>query len=190
MTSQIEHLVHGAGIGAPIAFVVIYAVLTVALVPGSVSSVAAGALFGALWGTLLTVAGATLGATGAFLIARRLGRAPLRARSGARIQRLDRWVAQHGVLAVLYVRLVSLFPFTAVNYGFGVTGVTTRAYVAATAAGIVPATYALVALGGSLKHPGSPGFVAALTMVLILALAAPLTDRALRRRGGSPRAAR
>jgi uncharacterized membrane protein YdjX (TVP38/TMEM64 family) len=125
MTSQIEHVVHGAGIGAPIAFVVIYAALTVALVPESVSSVAAGALFGALWGTLLTVAGATLGATGAFLIARRLGRAPLRARSGA-------------------------------------------------------ATHAFVAFGGSLKRPGSLGFVTALTMVFVVALAAPLTDRVLR----------
>jgi hypothetical protein len=80
MTSWIEHIVDDAGIGAPIAFVAIYALLTVALVPGSAPSMAAGALFGAVWGSLLTVLGATLGATAAYLFARSVGSAPLRAR--------------------------------------------------------------------------------------------------------------
>jgi uncharacterized membrane protein YdjX (TVP38/TMEM64 family) len=182
MSRQIEQLVHGAGIGAPIAFVALYALLTVAVVPGSVSSVAAGALFGAVWGTALTVLGATLGATGAFLVARRLGRAPWRARIPGRFERLDARLARHGFLTVLYVRLVPLFPFNAVNYAFGLTAVGTREYVTATALGIVPATFAFVALGSSLTDPGSPRFLLALAMVLVVALAAPLADRELRQR--------
>ena len=87
MTHSIEQLVETAGIGGPVAFVVIYALLTVAMVPGSIPSVAAGALFGGALGTALTALGAMAGATGAFLIAKRLGRAPLRAR--ARFERLD-----------------------------------------------------------------------------------------------------
>jgi uncharacterized membrane protein YdjX (TVP38/TMEM64 family) len=50
MSDDIQNLVDGTGIGAPIAFVVLYALLTIAFVPGSVPSIAAGALFGAVWG--------------------------------------------------------------------------------------------------------------------------------------------
>lgn len=182
MISEIGSLVREAGIAAPIAFVLIYAALTVALVPGWVSSVAAGALFGAAWGTLLTLLGAILGATVAFMVARRLGRARLQARGGRRFDSLDRWVERHGFLAVLYVRLVPLFPFNAVNYAFGVTAVRGRDYLAATALGIIPGTFAFVALGSTLGHPGSPGFLAALGLTLALAVLAPLVDRKLRRR--------
>jgi len=178
---MIEHLIGDGGAATPIAFIVVYVALTVALVPGSVPSVAAGVLFGAVWGSVLTVLGATLGATAAFLLARRFGRAPVRARGGDRFERLDGWVAQHGFATVLYVRLVPLFPFNAVNYAFGLTAVRARDYVAATALGIVPGTVAFVALGSSLGQPGSPGFLVALGMVLTLVVGAPLIDRTLKR---------
>lgn len=179
MTAWIEHLVNGAGIAAPIAFVAIYALLTIALVPGTAPSMAAGALFGAAWGTLLTVLGATLGATAAYLFARRVGRAPLRARTGARFARLDAWVTRRGFLAVLYVRLIPIFPFNAVNYAFGMTSVRPRAYITATALGIVPGTIAFVALGSSLRDPGSPAFLIALGAVAVLTLVGIVASRRL-----------
>jgi uncharacterized membrane protein YdjX (TVP38/TMEM64 family) len=185
MTHDVEQVVYGAGIAAPVAFVAIYALLTVALVPGSVPSVAAGALFGAAWGTLLAALGATLGATGAFLIAGRLGRTPVRARTGARFERLDRRLSARGFRAVLLIRLVPLFPFNAVNYALGLTGVRLRDYVLATTVGILPATFAFVALGSSLSDPASPGFALSLAMVLALAVGAPLGDRLRRRRGAA-----
>ena len=182
MSADIASLVDSAGIAAPVAFVVIYAALTVALVPGSVTSLAAGALFGAAWGTLLTVLGGTLGAAIAFALARRLGRERLRGRGGKRFDSLDGWVERHGFLAVLYVRLVPLFPFNAVNYAFGFTAVRGRDYLAATVLGIIPGTFAFVALGSTLGDPGSPEFLAALALTLVLAVLAPLVDRRLRRR--------
>jgi uncharacterized membrane protein YdjX (TVP38/TMEM64 family) len=177
MTSHIEDLVHDAGIAAPIAFIAIYALLTLALVPGTAPSITAGALFGAVWGSLLTVVGATLGATAAYLLARRVGRAPVRARTGERFARLDAQVARHGFLAVLYVRLIPIFPFNAVNYAFGMTSVTPRAYTTATALGIVPGTIAFVALGSSLRDPGSPAFVIALGAVVALTLVGTVASR-------------
>ena len=180
---MIEHLIGGGGLLTALAFVAVYVALTVALVPGSVSSLAAGALFGAVWGSLLTLLGATLGATAAFQLARRFGRAPVRARTGRRLQRLDGWVERRGFATVLYVRLVPLFPFNVANYAFGLTAVGSRRYIAATAIGIAPATVAFVALGSSLDQPGSPGFLIALAMVLALALGAPLIERTLNRNG-------
>ena len=76
----IESAICGLGLWAPLVHVVLFAVGTVLFVPGAIFGLAGGALFGPLWGTLLNLAGATLGATAAFLIARylaaRLGPAP------------------------------------------------------------------------------------------------------------------
>ena len=75
---QLRSLVDAAGPFGPAAFVAAYAVLTVALVPGTIPSLAAGALFGPVWGSLLVIAGATVGAVGAFEVARRIGRSDCR----------------------------------------------------------------------------------------------------------------
>lgn len=186
MTHQIEQFVSGAGLLGPLLFVLTYAVLTVLLVPGSVSTLAAGALFGALWGTVLTVIGATLGATAAFALARRGGRARVQRAAGPRVERVDEWLSGRGFLAVLYVRLFPIVPFSAFNYAAGLSGISRRDYVAGTAIGIVPGTFAFVALGDALGKPGSPKFLIALALVVVLAVAAPLVDRVRGRRSRAP----
>src|ERR1700738_1904325 len=52
---------------APIGHMMLFALGTVAFVPGVVFSLAGGALFGPFWGSLWNLAGATLGATLAFV---------------------------------------------------------------------------------------------------------------------------
>src|SRR5581483_5068276 len=68
----IESAVRDLGLWAPLAHVLLFAIGTVLFVPGAIFGLAGGALFGPLWGTLLNLAGATLGATASFLIARYL----------------------------------------------------------------------------------------------------------------------
>ena len=60
----------GFGIWAPLAFIGLYTVAAVIFMPGSLFALAAGALFGPIWGSLLSLLGATMGASMAFLIAR------------------------------------------------------------------------------------------------------------------------
>lgn len=171
---------------APVVFVVLYAALTVLLVPGAVGSTAAGALFGAFWGTALTV----LGATAAFLIARSLGRAQIERMAGPKIAGVDRWLTDRGVGAVLFLRLVPLFPFNAVNYGAGLTAVPLRTYVAGTAIGILPGTVAFVGLGAGLDDPGSATFLGSLGLLVALSGAGVVALRVTRpRHDGVERAA-
>lgn len=183
---DIQATVDDAGPLAPLAFVALYAVLTVLLVPGAFVTAAAGALFGTVLGTLLAVVGATLGAIAAFFIARRLGREQVEQIAGRRIGAVDGWLRRRGLLAVLYLRLIPLVPFSALNYAAGVTAVRPRDYVLGTVVGIVPGAFAYAALGGSLSDPTSPQFVAAVALVVVLAVGAPLVDRLLRRRETDP----
>ena len=177
----IRGTVDRAGMWGPALFVVAYAVLTVLLVPGSPLTVAAGVLFGPWLGTALVVVGATLGATGAFLWGRRLGREAVARLTGDRFDKVDDWLHDRGLLAVLYVRLVPLLPFNLLNPVAGVTGVTLRDFVVGTAVGIVPGTFAFAALGGTFDDPTSPTFLGAVALLVVLAVGAPLVDRRVRR---------
>ncbi len=182
----IEQTVDDAGAVAPLAFVALYVVLTVLCFPGAVVTAAGGAFFGTALGTLLAVAGATLGAIAAFLVGRRLGREEVERIAGRRIGALDRWLVRRGFLAVLYVRLIPILPFNALNYAAGVTAVGTRDYVLGTVVGIIPGAFAYAALGSSLGDPLSPEFIAAAALIVVLAVGAPLAERFLRGRGTAP----
>jgi len=175
--TDIRAAVDDAGLAAPLVFVVLYAVLTVLLIPGAPASLAAGALFGLVGGTALVAVGATLGATGAFLVARRLGRPEVERIFGRRWVRIDRWLERNGFLVILYARLVPIVPFNVLNYVAGASALSARDYVLATAVGILPGAFAYVALGGSLDDPGSPQFWIAVGLVLALAVAGPLVAR-------------
>jgi uncharacterized membrane protein YdjX (TVP38/TMEM64 family) len=185
-SGEIERAVDGGGIAGPLAYIALYAALTLLLFPGAVLTAAGGAVFGTVLGTLLTVVGATIGATAAFLLGRRLGRAQIEQIAGPRVRRLDEWLARRGFTAVLYVRLVPIFPFNLLNYGAGVTGVSTRDYVLATAIGIVPGAFAFSALGSSLDDPASPEFVAALALTAALAIGGAVVARRRGRDEPSP----
>lgn len=182
-TDSVKAVVEAAGVLGPIAFVALYVTLTVLLFPGAAMTAAGGVLFGAVGGTALAVVGATLGATASFLVGRRLGRRQVEEIAGRRIGDLDRRIERRGFLAVLYLRLVPLVPFNALNYAAGVSAVRRRDYVAATAIGIVPASFAYAALGSSLGDPTSPEFIGAVALVIVLAVGAPLVERVRGRRG-------
>jgi uncharacterized membrane protein YdjX (TVP38/TMEM64 family) len=126
---------------ARLIYIAVYIVGTVALLPGTVLSFAGAVLFGPYEGTLYTWIGATIGATLAYGMARVLGRNFVERRFGGRFAAFDQRIRDHGFTGLLIIRLLPLFPFNAVNFGCGLTGIRLRDYVVATAIGIVPGTF-------------------------------------------------
>jgi uncharacterized membrane protein YdjX (TVP38/TMEM64 family) len=112
-------------------YAAIYAAAVVAAVPGSVLSFGAGALFGAGVGIVVVSVGATLGASLAFLVARYVARDAVVQRFShtETFQRLDRMTEERGAVIVALTRLIPLFPFNLLNYGFGLTRVRFGTYV-------------------------------------------------------------
>lgn len=176
-SDDIEDWVDDSGAFGPVVFVGLVALLTVALFPGTLAGIAAGALFGPVLGTALTVVGATLGATGSFLLGRRLGRAEVQRVLGDRGRRVDAWLGDQGLRAVLVLRLAPVVPFNAANVVLGTTSVTLRDYVVGTAVGIVPGSAVYVVLGSSVTEPGSPEFLLSAAALLALSGAALLIGR-------------
>jgi uncharacterized membrane protein YdjX (TVP38/TMEM64 family) len=121
----------GLGPWGPVVFVAIYIVATVAVVPGSALSIAAGALFGSVVGVMVVIVGATVGASFSFLIGRYVARDAVAQwlSTKERFLAIDRMTREHGAIIVALTRLVPIFPFNLLNYGFGLTGVRFWTYV-------------------------------------------------------------
>ncbi len=123
--------IDGLGSWGPVVFILIYAVAVVAAIPGVALTVIAGALFGSAIGIAVVSIAATLGASLAFLVARYFARdAIARWLSGKEtFRRLDEMTETHGATIVALTRLVPIFPFNLLNYGFGLTRVPFWTYV-------------------------------------------------------------
>ncbi|MDQ3995848.1 MAG: TVP38/TMEM64 family protein, partial [Gemmatimonadota bacterium] len=124
----------------PVLFVLAYVVATVFGVPGTVFTLAGGAIFGVLLGSFLNWVGATLGAVGAYTLARRLGSDAVRDLLGRRATTLDTLTSKAGFATLFRLRLIPVVPFNALNFAAGLVPAPFRAYVLSTALGIIPGT--------------------------------------------------
>src|SRR5881397_1643840 len=140
----------------PVIFVGLYVVATVLFVPGSVLTLGAGAVFGVALGSVCVSISATLGATAAFLVGRYLARDAIarKIEKNEKFATIDRAVADEGWKIVLLTRLSPVFPFTLLNYAFGLTRVRLSHYVLASWIGMMPGTVMYVYLG-SLVNVGA-----------------------------------
>ena len=122
---QLRDWIETLGIWGYLVFVLIYIAAVVIGIPGSAITIAGGALFGSVVGIILVSIGSTIGASLAFLVARYFARDAI-ARwfsSRERFSRLDRLTGEHGAIMVAITRLIPIFPFNLLNYGFGLTRV-------------------------------------------------------------------
>jgi len=145
--------VGGLGPWGAVAFVALYVVATVFFIPGSVLTLGAGALFGVVYGSIYVSIGSTLGATCAFLVGRHLARDAIarKIEGNERFAAIDKAVGREGWKIVGLTRLSPVFPFTLLNYAFGLTGVKLRDYVLASWIGMMPGTLMYVYLGSLAK---------------------------------------
>ncbi len=134
-------------------FIAIYVVATVLFVPGSALTFGAGAIFGIVWGSVYVSIGSTFGATAAFLVGRYLARDSIarRIEGNERFAAIDKAVASGGWKIVGLTRLSPVFPFTVLNYAFGLTRVKLSHYVLASWIGMMPGTVMYVYLGSLAK---------------------------------------
>lgn len=178
--AAIQTRVDAAGAWGPVVFFAVYAGLALVPVPKAVLTAAGGALFGLWAGAGLALTAALVGAVISFGAGRLLGREAVDRLIGGRVARVDALLGDHGLSAVLIVRLVPLVPFTAVNYASGLSGVRFRHYVLGSALGMVPGTLAYAALGAYGTSPW--GLIAAGSALIVLVVTGSWWARRLEQR--------
>src|SRR5262245_37758495 len=171
--------------------VVLFALGTVLFVPGALFGLAGGLVFGPVWGTVLNLAGATLGATAAFLVARYVAADWVRRKAGIRLERLIKGVEAEGWRFVALMRLVPLIPFNLLNYALGLTHMPVVSYMLASLVCMAPGALAYTWLGyaGREAMAGNDAAIRYGLMGLGLLAAVAFLPRLLRRftSEGAPR---
>src|SRR2546430_4950322 len=141
------------GIAGIFIFIGAYAVATVLIAPGSILTIGAGFAFGLWKGFLAVSAGATLGASLAFLVARFIARDKVEAiaRQNEKFRRIDSAIGKEGAKLIFLLRLSPVIPFNVSNYFYGLTGVKFWPYVLASWIGMMPGTFLYVYIGAAGK---------------------------------------
>ena len=131
-----------------LAFVPLYALWVTLLLPGVWASMLAGALYGTWWGSLIVFVGACLGAEAAFLLGRTWLRNWARRRLAAvpKLLAIEQAVSREGLKLVLLTRLSPAFPFSLLNFAYGLSEVSLRDYTIGLI-GILPGTILFCGLG-------------------------------------------
>lgn len=173
----------GNGAAGVLAFIGLYVLLSLTPFPASAMTIAAGISFGLGQGILVVVVAATLGAVTALYLGRMLGRDAVRGMASGRLDSLDALLSRRGMLSVILVRMVPVFPFAAVNYASGLTAVKVRDYVIGTAVGIIPVSGAYVAVGAYGAKPGSLPFVLAVVSLVVVTAIGALAARRRKKTG-------
>lgn len=149
-------LLQAVGWWAPVVFIMIYAAGICLFIPGTLLTTLGAALFGPYRGFLFVWIAAMLGAAGAFLIGRYLGREFAASLIGDRLKKYDDAIERNGFATVLYLRLV-YFPFTPMNFGMGLTKVSFRDYLWGTGLGILVGTFIFTFFVGTIKEVWATG---------------------------------
>lgn len=171
--------VDGFGVWGPLVYILVYSIAPSLMMPGLALTVVGGVLFGPVRGSIYVMAGATIGASVAFLIARHMGREWVEGVvKGGRLEELDARVERQGWKIVAFTRLIPLFPFNFLNYAFGLTKIKFSHYLIATFVFMIPGAVAYVVFSSSildlLKGGVSLEFVIGAVLVVMISLAAYL----------------
>lgn len=157
-------------------FVGVYTLATVVGFPGTVITLAGSVVFGLVWGTFWSVIGATLGAIGAFWLARYLLRNWAERRFGHHkaLVRFNQAVMHKPLTFVLAIRFAPISPFNVVNFLFGLTPISWVDYAVGTFFGIIPGTLVYAWLGVTGKEALQGGdrlpFFLALAVLSVLSV--------------------
>ncbi len=134
-------------IGAVI-FVPLYAAWVTLFLPGVWASMLAGVLYGTWLGSLLVFLGACIGAELSFLLGRSLLRTWAQDRLVAypKLQAVQKAVSKEGLKLILLTRLSPAFPFSLLNFVYGLSEVSLREYTIGLI-GILPGTILFCGFG-------------------------------------------
>lgn len=144
----------------PVAGAMLFAVLIVLgmllLVPVSLQAMTCGFLFGAGAGFALMCIGGLAGFAAAFLAGRGLARPWVERVVSERpgFASIDAAVRNRGFTVVLLTRLSLVVPYNLLNYALGLTAVSMRDYLLASAVGMLPGLFLFVFIGSTATEFG------------------------------------
>jgi uncharacterized membrane protein YdjX (TVP38/TMEM64 family) len=163
----VDREVRGKGISGELLFVAVGGIATALPIPRSVVSFLGGYAFGLVQGAALALIAEGLGCALTFFCARTFARRLVRERMGARVRRLDAFLAANPFSMTLLVRLLPVGNNFVTNLTAGVSRVDALPFLLGTLVGYVPKTI-VWALAGSGIETGAYLRVALAVVVFMI----------------------
>lgn len=155
---------------APLAVLGAFTLGTLAALPVTLLIIASALVFGPLMGSLYSLAGCLAGGAATYWLGRGLGRDTVRRLAGRRLNQLSRRLGEHGVLAMVALRMLPVAPYTIVNVVAGATHIRWKDFMLGTllgmAPGIILTSVFVRQVLASARNPGPGSF---LTLAAIIA---------------------
>lgn len=158
----------------PVAATVGFGLALALAVPLTFLTLATLVAFGPWTGFLTCMAGAALGAALSHGLGALLGREVVQRLGGPRVNAVSQRLADHGLLAVIAIRMVPVAPFAVVNMVAGASQISLRQMLLGTAIGMAPGTLVMAffveQIVAALRDPGPLAYaLLAGTVLLIVA---------------------
>ena len=134
------------------AFILIYILIVLLILPASWLSLLSGFLYGSYFGSLIVFCGAAIGALIAFFISKSFLSIKLKKviTRFPRLSLMEQVVQRGGLKLILLARLSPVFPFSILNYFYGLNNIKLRDF-ALGLLGIIPGTFLYCSIGSLAK---------------------------------------
>ena len=134
-------------------FVIIYILIVLFILPASWLSIVAGYLFGLYFGSVIVFISAFIGASISFFIAKKIFSKKL---SGVmskfkRLSLLEKIIKKGGLKLIILTRLSPLFPFSILNYFYGLNNISYKDFAISLLC-IIPGTFLYCSFGSLLSN--------------------------------------
>ncbi len=179
--SNLDSLLSSLGPWAPLVFVLLYCVAPMLFIPGTAMTLAGGLLFGLQWGFLYSLVGNTIGASLAFLTGRYIARDWTMKHSHEMLIKVKQSIEKDGWRYVALTRLIPVFPYSILNYAFGLTNISLLTFALTSFIFLIPGTLAYSYIGyvGQEVAAGSQGLLikVSIALGLIVLISTKLTRK-------------
>lgn len=153
--SWIDAQVRGKGTSGELLFVAVGGTATALALPRQIVSFLGGYAFGLGLGTALALAATELGCALTFYYARLVGRPLVAKRLGARVRRIEDFLAANPFAMTLLIRLLPVGSNFATSLAAGVSRVPARPFLLGSLLGYVPQTLVFTLAGSGVEMGGS-----------------------------------
>ena len=160
-----------------LAFIFLYIFIVLLILPASWLSLLSGFLYGSYLGSLIVFFAASIGASVAFFMSRSFLSKKLKkvTNSFPRVSLMEKVVQKGGLKLILLARLSPIFPFSILNYFYGLNNIKFRDF-ALGLLGIIPGTFLYCSIGSLAKslqdlknlQPTSNLFIAIISVISTL----------------------
>lgn len=154
------------GIAGPIIYISVFIIRPIFLIPSIALFVGGGLAFGPVLGPLYASAGAAMGGTVGFWVARKLGHDFVKSKLKFGADVIDNTKFNFSVVWLL--SLIPVMPVTVINYGAGLSPMKFKNYLVAHVLGITPRAFAYGYFGSTLLEVGSPRFRWSMLILILL----------------------